>query len=426
MITLTYEYKLVPTAEQKQTFDTWLKVCSSVWNFALRERKDWVNSRKCDINCCSIKQEYIIPVDVKRPTYALQCKALTAAKGKYPILKVPQSQVLQQVLKTLEAAFVSMWERGFGFPRFKKPGQMRSFVFPQMSIADLVGKYIALPKIGRVQMILSRPIPDGFDLKQARIVKRASGYYVMLSLQCDVEIPSVMPHGHPVGIDLGLNAFVATSDGELIARPRFFVDAQRKLKLLQRKLKHKKKGSSNWRKLNQKIARLHEHISCARKDWHFKTAHRLCNNAGMIFAEDLNLKAMSRGMLCKQTLDTAFGQFLNILQWVSWKRDVYFAKVNCNGTSQMCPICDADPPKGLSVRVHSCSECGYCTDRDVAASQVVKKRGVSLITADGQSVFQNVCGEVLPGAEMSRQGSVKQKLCRGNSMESPVIFGLPF
>ena len=82
------------------------------------ERKDWVNSRKCDINACSIKQEYIIPSDTKRPTYALQCKGLTAAKKEYPALKIPQSQVLQQVLKNLEAAFVSMWERGFGFPRF--------------------------------------------------------------------------------------------------------------------------------------------------------------------------------------------------------------------------------------------------------------------------------------------------------------------
>ena len=99
MITLTYEYKLVPTPEQKQIFDDWLKICSSVWNFALRERKDWANSRKCDNNSCSIHSEYIIPVDVKRPTYASQCKALTAAKKEYPALKIPQSQVLQQVLK---------------------------------------------------------------------------------------------------------------------------------------------------------------------------------------------------------------------------------------------------------------------------------------------------------------------------------------
>ena len=205
----------------------------------------------------------------------------------------------------------------------------------------------------------------------------------------------------------------------MIVRPRFFVSASRKLKLLQRKLKHKKKGSRNWYKLNQKIALLHEYISNSRKDWHFKTAHYLCNSAGIIFAEDLNLKAMSRGMLCKHTLDAAFGQFLNILQWVCWKRDVYYALVNCNGTSQMCPVCDADTPKDLSVRVHSCQECQYQTDRDVAAAQVVKKRGLKLISAEGQSVLQNVCGDRLTGVVIPSQESVKQKLYRGNSIESP-------
>jgi len=189
--------------------------------------------------------EYIIPPDVKRPTYASQCKAITAAKKEYPHLKIVHSQVLQQVLKQLETAFVSMWERGFGFPRFKK--KMRSFVFPQMNERALVGDTIKLPSIGMVKMRLSRPIPDGFTLKQARIVKRASGYYVMLSLQCDVNVPDVPPHGEPLGIDVGLLSFVATSSGELIKRPRFFVDTQSQLKLLQRRLKRKKKGSKNWR-----------------------------------------------------------------------------------------------------------------------------------------------------------------------------------
>lgn len=414
MLTLTYEYKLVPTPDQRQIFDNWLNVCTSVWNYALRERKDWANSRKCDINACSIKQEYIVPVDAKRPTYASQCKALTAAKKEYPLLTAPQSQVLQQVLKTLETAFVSMWERGFGFPRFKKPGRMRSFVFPQMKTSDRQGEYINLPKIGEVKMILSRPMPEGFDLKQARIVRRASGYFVMLSLQCDVQVPDIMPHGEPMGIDVGLHSFVATSEGKLIARPRFFVDASRKLKLLQRKLKHKKKGSSNWHKLNRRIALLHEHISNARKDWHFKVAHHLCNNAGMIFAEDLNLKAMSRGMLCKHTLDAAFGQFLNILSWTSWKRDVYFAKVDCRATSQMCPVCDADVPKELGDRIHSCKTCQYTTDRDIASAQVVKKRGLKLISADGQSVrAENVCG-----GDIDLGNPTKQKI-------QTVKFGIP-
>ncbi|MBV9386968.1 MAG: transposase [Chroococcidiopsidaceae cyanobacterium CP_BM_ER_R8_30] len=72
---------------------------------------------------------------------------------------------------------------------------------------------------------------------------------------------------------------------------------------------------------------------------------------------------------------------------------MYFAKVNCNGTSQTCPRCDADTPKDLGVRVHLCPECQYQTDRDVAAAQVVKKRGILSISTEGQSGNQkNVCG----------------------------------
>ena len=48
------------------------------------------------------------------------------------------------------------------------------------------------------------------------------------------------------------------------------------------------------------------------KPW-LKTV-QLCGQAGMLFAEDLNLKAMSSEMLCQHTLDAGFGQFLNILE----------------------------------------------------------------------------------------------------------------
>jgi len=77
---------------------------------------------------------------------------------------------------------------------------------------------------------MHRPIPNGFAVKQVRVVRKASGWYAMLALACEVEVPDILPHGHAIGIDVGLDAFVATSDGELIDRPRFFVDAQHKRK----------------------------------------------------------------------------------------------------------------------------------------------------------------------------------------------------
>ncbi|PSO89219.1 MAG: transposase, partial [Cyanobacteria bacterium QS_3_48_167] len=141
----------------------------------LSERKDWVKSRKCPINAGSIQGEYIIPADSKRPTYASQCKSLAAAKKTNLELKTPHNHVLQQTLKRLEQAFVFMWERGFGFPRFKKSGQLRSMVFPQLNKEVVKGNRINLPKLGWIKARFSRSIPDGFVIKQARVVKKARG-----------------------------------------------------------------------------------------------------------------------------------------------------------------------------------------------------------------------------------------------------------
>ena len=344
-------------------------------------------------------------VDEPFPNYHVQAKQLTEAKKNNDFLKSANAQVLQQTLRTLDRAWDDMKNHGFGFPRFKNRSRMRSFVFPQLNKNPISVESIKLPGLKEVRWRMSRPIPDGFVPKQARIVTKASGYFVMLSLQLDVDVPNPMPHGHPRGLDLGYDKFVATSDGLEIKRPRFLKTLQRKLKLLQRRLRNKPQGSNNRHKLNQKIARLHQRISDTRKDWHFKLSHRLVKDAGMIFVEDINFVSWQRGMLSKRRTpfvpqrscgiapaiaDAGIGQFVNILQWVCWKTDTYFAKVDKNGTSQICPNCGTHTgKKTLDVRAHNCYECGYTTTRDVAAGQEIRNRGLSAL---GHSVVQNVCG----------------------------------
>ncbi len=367
MLTLTYEYKLEPTAEQVAYIENTLDVCRSVWNLALKCRKDWCASRKSPVNACSIKSEYIIPADEPFPNYHKQAKDLTEVKKNNDFLKSANAQVLQQTLRTLDRAWDDMRARGFGFPRFKNKYRMRSFVFPQLNKNPISKKSIKLPGLKEVRWRMSRPIPDGFTPKQARIVRKASGYFVMLSLQLDVNVPSPLPHGHPRGLDLGFDTdgfnfrgnlgnrvlkFVATSDGEEIKRPRFLKTLQYKLKLLSRKLRNKQKGSKNRHKLNQKIARLHQRISDTRKDWHFKLSHHLVKDAGMIFVEEINFVSWQRGMLSKSSADAGFGQFVKLLEWVCWKTDTYFGQVNKDGTSQICPSCGTHTgKKELKVRV---------------------------------------------------------------------------
>ncbi len=390
MLTMTYEYKLQPNTEQIAIIEQTLLCCRSVWNFALRQRKDWCASRKSLINACSIHSEYIISADEPFPNYHKQAKQLTEAKKVYPQLKLVHSQVLQQTLRTLDRAWDDMKALGFGFPRFKNKYRMRSFVFPQLGKNPIKNDAIKFPKMGWIRWRQSRPIPEGFEVKQARIVRKASGYFVLLSLRLDVNVPNPLPHGHPRGLDLGYDKFVATSDGEEIKRPRFLKTLQRKLKLLQRRLKNKHIGSNNRHKLNQKIARLHQRISDTRKDWHFKLAHHLCNGARMMFVEDINFVSWQRGMLSKHSADAGFGQFVNILEWVCFRRDVYFTKVNKDRTSQTCPNCGAHTgKKTLDIRFHHCNQCGYTTTRDVAAAQEVRNRGIKAV---GQVVDENVCG----------------------------------
>lgn len=405
MLNMTWEFKLEPTPDQVSEIDCILEVCRRVWNFTLRERKDWLNSRKSPMNACSIVAEYILPADTPFPNYHVQAKRLTLAKSEYPELQTVNAQALQQVLRALDRAFEDMKSKGCGFPRFKKRGRMRSFVFPQMLKNCISESGIKLPQLGFIRVRWSRRIPELCQVKQARIVRKASGYFIMLSLEADVEIPSPMAQGHLLGIDVGLEYFLSTSDGEQVKRPRFFNDLHCKLKLLQRRLKTKHKGSNNWLKLQKKIGRVHQRIADTRKDWHFKLAHHLCDQAGMVFVEDLDFRIMAKGMLGKHTLDAGLGQFVNqILPWVCWKRDVYYSKVDARGTSQECPDCGAEVRKDLSTRTHHCHNCGSIKPRDVAAAQVISTRG--------QRGIENACGVEATGAGVTQSSwlAVKQEV----------------
>lgn len=398
MFCLTYEFRLKPSKQQISIFEDWLEINRKVYNYALAERKHWYKSRSCQINACSLHSEYIIPVDTPRPNFASQCKSLTIAKEYYPDLKRVAAQALQQTLKRLENAFTSMWENNFGFPRFKKAGQLRSFVFSQPGRSPLKKGAIKLPVIGWVKFRSSRDISEGTVVKQTRVVKRASGWYVLITLQWDVVVPQPTPNAEALGIDVGLISFIAASNGLCVKRPKFFVELQRKLKLLQQRVSRKKLRSNNWRKAQYKVAKLHEHIANTRKDFHWKVSHLLCGQTKTIFVEDLNLVGLSRGRLGKHCLDAGWGQFFQILEQCCFKRGIYFQKVDSKKTSQICPNCAIETgKKELSERVHICENCGYTTDRDVAAAQVVLNRGCAAV---GQTVKMLNEGKVV-GLPMS-------------------------
>ncbi|MEG4323200.1 MULTISPECIES: transposase [unclassified Microcoleus] len=408
MLTMNYRYRVYPNTAQKQLLKEWMDTCRVAYNYGLREIKDWCNSRSCMVDRCSISHEYIMPADSPFPSEVKQLNALPSAKKVFPRLGEVPSQVLQQALKQLHRAWERFQKIGHGFPRFKKFGQFKSLLFPQFVKNPVSGIHIALPKLGLIPINLHRPIPSGFVVKQVRIINKADRWYASINIQCDVNIPNPMPQGHPIGVDVGLSKFLATSDGMLVKSPKFLKVMQRKLKLLQRRLYRKQKRSKNYEKQRIKVARIYHTIDNTRKDFHFKQAHVLCDAADMVFMEDLDYRILAKGMLGKQMLAEGFGQFRTITKYVCWKRGKFFGEVDARGTSQECPECGAEVRKDLSVRVHSCSSCGYTTDRDVASGQAIRNRGIELISTDGQSGIQNAYADGLPGIEMSQSRSMSK------------------
>ncbi|MBK4732007.1 transposase [Oxynema sp. CENA135] len=399
MLTMNYTYRIYPNVVQQAELRSWLETCRGVYNYALRELKDWIASRKCQVDRCSLEKEYIIPADEPFPSYHRQQNNLPKAKKQFPHLGQVHSQVLQTTIRRLHDTWEAFQKRGHGFPRFKKFGQFKSFVFPQFKNNPINGFTIKLPKIGEVPINLHRPIPDGFKVKQVRVLSRVRGtqWYVVVTIESDISVPDVPVHGRAIGIDLGLERFLTASDRSFQERPQFFKSMQGKLKLLQRRAARKQKGSQNWEKAQIEVARMHHRIANRRKDFHLKTAHQLCDRAQTIFAEDLNVKGLTRGMLRTDCVDAAFGQFLSLTEWVCWKRGVYFAKVNPNGTSQTCPNCLATVSKGLEVREHHCPECGDRTHRDHAAAEMVLHRGLENVVSQGLWGTETACQVGLSG-----------------------------
>ncbi len=197
---LTHQYRLNPNAEQTFTMEVWGELLRRHWNYALGQRLDWLNRTRCKIDRCSLVGEPIGEIPGK-VDYYVQASELRLTKELFPDYKNIYADCQQQNLMRLDKAW-KRWltpdksgKRG-GRPRFKKRGDICSFTFPRVDCpkagAHLTHSILKLSKIGEIPVILHRPIPDGFEIKQATILSKADGWYVSFSLS-DGTVPTPLP-----------------------------------------------------------------------------------------------------------------------------------------------------------------------------------------------------------------------------------------
>ncbi len=364
-----YRYRLNPTPEQEAIFLQWAGCRRFTWNWALARRR----------------QHYV--ETGKSLSFANLCLELTALKKLLPWLKEADSQCLQQVLRDLDTAYTNFFQKRARFPKRKKKYKCpNAFRIPQrVGVKD---GQLSLPKIGLVPMVLHRPMEG--TVKSATVKQEASGHW-FATFVTEQEVPELPKTCKaPVGIDIGLSSFLATSDGDKVDAPRFFRKQQAKIRRVSRRFSRKQKGSQNKPKARRKLACVHANASRKRNDFLHKLSTALVEKHDVLCLEDITIAHAAKTKLrghSKSWYDAAHGVFRRMLTYkADWNSKTIVLTDKWFPSSQLCSACSpryGGTTRGgyrekhdLSVRQWTCPCCHQHHDRDVNAAINIRDEGL--------------------------------------------------
>ncbi|MBS9382949.1 MAG: transposase [Dolichospermum sp. BR01] len=429
-----YVYKLRPNISQFNKMDNWVDMLRSTYNWSLADRiaqynQQFIQGDYCDIRTkveacpltCFVSKNGAsgepwkdVKTDkngnIKNPRRSagdIQITALPYLKKARPWFAEIDSTVLQQNVKRLDTAYKNFFE-GRGFPKFKNRSNFTSFTY-QMGV-KAQGSKIYLPKLGWMRFFNSRSIPTGFTIKAATLRKRQDGWYVSIRIE-DKIIPDHVKKplnevNSILGCDLGITKLVHFSDRHQIDNPRFSTNkkARRTLKIRQRRINRKVKGSKNRKKEANKVGRFHKKITDKRTAYQWSVANTIVSRkVDAIALEDLNISSMLRR--CKVTTDEKTGRFLKNgqsrkkglnrsisdaswsdlilkIEYLAVKQGKVVIKINPKYSSQECRNCGHTDKSNRDGEKFICTECGYHEHADIGAAKTIRDRALEIVRGD--------------------------------------------
>jgi putative transposase len=360
---LTFRYRLLPTKRQYRELEAILESQRQLYNAALEERIDAY--RKAGIT----------------RTYIDQTKALTEWRQSDAEAYALPANLQRATLKRLDEAYKGFFRRlkagkNPGFPRYRGKGWFDSFGFREFCGITLKSgrlRFKGMP--GGLRIHLHRPMPAEAVIRSCMFRRDAKGWSVSLAVAVS---PKPIRRGNrAVGLDLGLTTFAALSDGGFIPSLRAARREVRRLRIAQRALARKQRGSKSRCKARSKVARLHGAIARRRLDHLHQASARLIRDYDVIVVEELKVHALARGILAKEVRDASWAKFISMLRYKAEWAGARLIMVDSQGTTQDCSGCAAEVHKHLGDRLHLCSCCGLSIDRDLnAARNVLLRAGV--------------------------------------------------
>ena len=348
-----FRYRLTPTKAQAVLINKHIGSCRFVYNLALETKTSAYSVHK---------------VNVSR--YDLQ-KQLIDLKEDCNWLKEVNSQSLQVSLLNLDIAFSNFFRGKGKYPNFKKKSNNQSFGVPQSVTIEKKRLYIPKFKDG-IEIVLHREVKG--MIRSATVSKTPTNkYFVSILTETGIKIPDkkTIDIKTSVGIDLGIKTFAVLSDGTEFENPKYLRNSLQRLKVLQRRVSRKVKGSNNRKKAVKELAVLHEKITNQRKDFLHKVTDAITKQYDTICIEDLSVSNMVKNhKLALSISDAGWGMFGTFLKYKSeWQGDNLLELGCFEPSSKMHNSCGhINKDLKLSDRTWLCEKCNKLVDRDKNAS----------------------------------------------------------
>jgi putative transposase len=330
-----------------------------------RHAYNWANSTIQ--KCLEEKQKVPSAIDLHK---RLVAEVKTANQWYYETNKNVPQKALADIRQAWDRCFKKISQQ----PRFKKKGQRDSFYVEQGTKASPKiqndGKRVRLPSIGWVR--LSEPLPVT-AVHNCVISRQADRWFI--AVKYEIEKPIVSSDRTTVGVDIGIKELAVCSDGKVFSNPKAYKRMSKRLKLYQRRISKRVKGSKNRTKAIRKVAKIHAKISNIRQDAIHKLTHYLAKNHREVRIEDLHVKAFLKNhKLAGAIADCGMYELKRQLEYKTEKFQSKLILVNrFFPSSQICSDCGTHRHKiPLKSRVYHCHECGYTADRDLNAAKNIE------------------------------------------------------